>query len=208
MGKQGIKKAEKLSSWARIEKMHAHKTMILLSMVGSTLIFLFLITAFSLSFFDGSSFAYIQFPKAFVVSSFLILLSSYFLSKTLAYYNSDNILSLNKALGITLLFGVAFALSQFIGWKELNLAGIYFSGERSGAYLYVISGIHLAHLLGGLIFLGFLFSKTRRASKDPVETLIYLTTPYEKIRLEMISLWWHFMDALWIFLFFWFLFTF
>ncbi|MFZ6664370.1 cytochrome c oxidase subunit 3 [Peijinzhouia sedimentorum] len=197
-----------LSRWQKVEKMHPHKMLIILSVVGSSLIFFFMILAFTLSMLEANRFNTIAFPKSFIVSAFTILLSSFMLARAMPAYLNDDLQEVKRSLAYTLILGLAFAASQFIGWQELDLAGIGFVGERSGAYIYVISGLHLVHLVGGLLFLGFLYLKVARKQSDPVASLIYLTTPYEKIRLEMLSIWWHFMDVLWLILFFYFLFTF
>lgn len=188
--------------------MHPHKMLIILSVVGSSLIFFFMILAFTVSMLEADRFNTIAFPKSFIVSAFAILLSSFMLARAMPAYLNDDLREVKRSLAYTLILGLAFAASQFIGWKELDLAGIGFVGERSGAYIYVISGLHLVHLVGGLLFLCFLYLKVARKQSDPVDSLIYLTTPYEKIRLEMLSIWWHFMDVLWLILFFYFLFTF
>ncbi|MGE0929540.1 cytochrome c oxidase subunit 3 [Peijinzhouia sedimentorum] len=197
-----------LSRWQKVEKMHPHKMLIILSVVGSSLIFFFMILAFTLSMLEADRFNTIAFPKSFIVSAFTILLSSFMLARAMPAYLNDDLQEVKRSLAYTLILGLAFAASQFIGWQELDLAGIGFVGERSGAYIYVISGLHLVHLVGGLFFLSFLYVKVARKQSDPVASLIYLTTPYEKIRLEMLSIWWHFMDVLWLILFFYFLFTF
>ena len=197
-----------LSRWQKVEKMHPHKMLIILSVVGSSLIFFFMILAFTVSMLEADRFNTIAFPKSFIVSAFAILLSSFMLARAMPAYLNDDLREVKRSLAHTLILGLAFAASQFIGWQELDLAGIGFVGERSGAYIYVISGLHLVHLVGGLLFLVFLYLKVSRKLSDPVASLIYLTTPYEKIRLEMLSIWWHFMDVLWLILFFYFLFTF
>jgi cytochrome c oxidase subunit 3 len=197
-----------LSRWQKVEKMHPHKMLIILSVVGSSLIFFFMILAFTLSMLEADRFNTISFPKSFIVSAFAILLSSFMLARAMPAYLNDDLREVKRSLAYTLILGLAFAASQFIGWQELDLAGVGFVGERSGAYIYVISGLHLVHLVGGLLFLGFLYANVSRKQSDPVASLIYLTTPYEKIKLEMLSIWWHFMDVLWLILFFYFLFTF
>ena len=56
-------------------------------------------------------------------------------------------------LGIALVLGFAFMISQYLGWVKLVGMGIYLVGNPSGSFLYVLTGLHLAHLLGGIIAL-------------------------------------------------------
>lgn len=75
----------------------------------------------------------------------------------------------------------------------------------SGAFLYVISGLHLAHLGGGLIFLLLFIFKTLRAAREPVNAMVFFTNPVESVRMEMIAKYWHYLGGLWIVLFLYFL---
>lgn len=193
---------------AKLEKIHPHLMLMYLAIIGSSLIFIFMIFAYTLSKPENTFFLNLQFPKAFSVSLVILLISSFSISKVLPAYESGNIDVLKKSLGITLILGIAFTVCQYIGWYELYLSGVYLSGEASGAYLYVISGMHAFHLALGIIFLSTTFFKVMGIARDPVKTLIMETNPYQKIKLTMLAIYWHYLDVLWIFLFFYFLFSF
>ena len=143
-------------------------------------------------------------PKAFTCSTFILLISGFISTKLEKFYNQDDIPKLNYALGIILILGVCFSVSQYIGWLELQESGIYFAGKASGSFLYVLTGLHVVHLLGGLLFLTYLFAQTMWVVKDPIRNLIMVTNPYQKIKLQIFVIYWQFLDALWIFLFFYF----
>lgn len=193
--------------WEQIEKMHPHKTLIILSVFGSSLIFLFMLIAFTASIWDSRAMIDFRMPRAFTVSAFLLLVSSFFLMKAHAAYTQDRMNDLVKGLNFTLIFGLSFAISQFIGWWELDLTGIKLSGALAGSYIYVLSGLHFTHLIGGLIFLYVMHRKALSVKEDPVASFIFFANPYERVRLDMLSIWWHFMDILWLVLFFYFLFV-
>ncbi len=193
---------------AKLEKIHPHLMLIYLTIIGSSLIFLFIILAYTINKADSGFFLNIQFPKSFSVSLVVLLISSFSLSKAIPAYENGNIDVLKKSLGITLILGVLFTICQYIGWYELNKAGVYLTGEASGAYLYVISGMHALHLAFGIAFLSTTYFKVMGISKDPVRTLIMETNPYHKIKLKMLSVYWHYLDVMWVFLFFYFLFSF
>ncbi|MDQ3392852.1 MAG: cytochrome C oxidase subunit III [Bacteroidota bacterium] len=206
--RKNIKKQAQETTFQKIEKLHPHKLFLYLAILGSSLIFTFMLIAYTTSRPDFLILQNFYFPKAFTVSTFVLMVSSYTISKIIRFYKSDEIKQLRNYLGYTLILGLAFSISQYIGWRQLETSGIYLSGDPSGAYLYVISGFHLIHLLGGLGFLGYFFVKSIYVAKDPIKSLIMVTNPCEKLRLEMLSTYWHFMDALWVVLFFYFLFTF
>nr|WKN39123.1 cytochrome c oxidase subunit 3 [Tunicatimonas sp. TK19036] len=205
---KNTEKTERATAIARLEKLHPHKTILYLAIFGSSLVFLFMILSYTASQHDADVFINFKFPKAFIVSLVLLLFSSYAISKVLPAFLKDDLKLARHSLGITLLLGVAFTISQYIGWSELYHSGIYLSGKASGAYLYVISGLHVLHLAAGLVFLTVVYTRLSSVSRDPVKTLILVTNPYQRIRLEMLTVYWHFVDALWLLLFFYFLFSF
>ena len=204
---KNTKKAAQQTVIGRLERLHPHKTMLYLAIFGSCLLFGFLIAAYTLKT-DANTFIDFRFPKAFIVSLFLLLLSSFSISKALTAFREDNMVNLKHTLGITLALGLSFTISQYVGWYELNQSNIYLSGEVSGSYLYVISGLHVLHLAAGLVFLTMMYTQVSNVSRDPVRQLMMVTNPYQRIKLEMLTVYWHFIDALWVVLFFYFLFSF
>lgn len=204
---KNTKKETQRTVIGRLEKLHPHKTLLYLTIFASCLLFGFLIVAYAVKT-DTETYIDFKFPKAFIVSLVLLLFSSYSISKALGAFREDDMKALKHSLGATLLLGLAFTISQYVGWYELNQSNIYLSGEVSGSYLYVISGLHVLHLAIGLIFLTMTYTQISNIARDPVRRLIMVTNPYQRIKLEMLTTYWHFVDALWVILFFYFLFSF
>ena len=195
-------------AFRKMEQMHPHEVLVYVSLIGSAVIFLFTIIAFTISKPIQAEFLKFEFPKSFIVSTFILLLSSYSITRVLPAYLQDDLDDLKKWLGITFLLALAFASFQVAGWKELQSHNILFTGERSGAYLYVISGLHVIHMLGMMGFLLYLLLEAHQTSKDVVKHLVYSTNPYQKVKFKLLSNCWHFIDAVWILIFFYFLFSF
>jgi len=63
------------------------------------------------------------------------------------------------------------------------------------------------HLLAGLLFLVSIWRRIGKASKDPIKSLITATTPYQQVRITMLVSFWHYLDVVWVVMFFFFLFT-
>ncbi len=185
----------------RIEKQHPYETLLYLAMLGSGIIFLFL----SLSFlFSGREYLQglnEQVPFAFLISTFLLVLSGYTAVKMRLYYQEENIIKLNRALQATFTLGLLFMVFQVLGWKELTDKGINFTGIPSGSFLYVLSGIHVLHLLGAMTFAAILLVELRKTQQDVVRRLVWSTNPYEKLRIRLFTVYWQFMDAVWLILF-------
>ncbi len=196
------------TTFSKIEKLHPYKMLLYLAMIGSSLIFLFMILGHLTGKLHKDSYISFDFPKAFVVSLVLLLLSSFAMSKVLPAFLKDDMKTLKWYLGVTLFLGISFTLSQYVGWYELKNSGIHFSGKAAGSYLYVITGLHVLHLAGGLVFLTLVYTQISRVARDPVKVLIMVTNPYERMRLEMLTTYWHFIDTAWVILFFYFLFSF
>ena len=84
---------------------------------------------------------------------------------------------------------------QLWGFKEMSQAGISLAsnGEGvSGSFIYVISGIHILHMLGGVIALVIVFLVVNFRKNTKV---------YSSNGLEILGTYWHFVDVLWIYLF-------
>jgi cytochrome c oxidase subunit 3 len=185
----------------KLENLHPYETLLYLGMISSGLIFLFLVAAFlysGLSQLEGLNH---RMPNAFLVSTFMLVLSGYTATKMRLFYQEENIPKLESSLRNTFILGVIFTLLQFAGWKELDSMGINFTGIPSGSFLYLLSGIHIFHLLGAMVFALILLVQLRKTQEDGVRKLVLITNPYEKMRIRLFTVYWHFMDAIWLILF-------
>jgi cytochrome c oxidase subunit 3 len=185
----------------RIEDMHPYETLLYLGMFGSGLIFLFLTVAFLFSGLDQLGGMNKIIPVSFLISTFLLVSSGYTATRIRIYFQEENAEKVIRALGITLLLGLLFTGLQITGWKELQTMGIDFQGIPSGSFLYVLSGIHVFHLLGAMIFAVILWAQLRNRKNDEVKRLILFTNPFEKMRLRLFTVYWQFMDGIWLILF-------
>lgn len=197
---------KQLSAFRQMERMHPIRMLLYLSMVGIGVLFLILLIAFMRT--GGFDANLVQFPKFFSVSTVLLLLSSYTISRVPAIYKKDKLKKMSRYLGYTLVLGLLFIGAQLLGWREMQAAGVTFSGRASGTYLYLISALHILHLVGGIIFLAFLFFKTAHMATDSVRTLIFIRDPYRQLQLTMMGSYWHFLDFMWLGLYLAFLFMF
>jgi cytochrome c oxidase subunit 3 len=185
----------------KLENFHPYETLLYLAMVSSGLIFLFLVVAFLYSGLNQLEGLNHRMPIAFLISTFMLVLSGYTATKMRLHYQEENIPKLEASLRNTFVLGVAFTILQFAGWKELTDMGINFTGIPSGSFLYLLSGIHIFHLLGAMIFALMLLIQLRRTQEDGIRKLILVTNPYEKMRIRLFTVYWHFMDAIWLILF-------
>ena len=135
-----------------------------------------------------------ELPSAFINSTIAILLSSTVLWWAVSQIKKGNLGGLKLGLALTLLLGLAFAVLQVQGWKQLVNEEIYFAGAGSnpaGSWVYAISLFHLAHLAGGIIALLVTLFKSLRGA--------YSSEDYHGVTL--LSIYWHFVDLLWVYLY-------
>jgi cytochrome c oxidase subunit III len=198
----------KLMDFSRIEKFHPYKTFLFFALLGSTVVFMSITFLYLLSLSKTLPLANFKLPKPFFLSTLLLLFSSFSISKSVNAYKQDSFNTLLSSLGITLVLGLAFAVSQILGWKKLVDSGFFLQTHARVSYLYLISGIHFLHIFIGLIFLSVITISAYFKSKDAVKSLLYFTNDYEQTKLELAIIFWHFVDFLWLGLFLIFLFTF
>jgi cytochrome c oxidase subunit 3 len=119
-------------------------------------------------------------------------------------YRKDNTKTYQQALLITIILTVVFLIAQYIGWQMLFAQKIFINSSNSASYLYVISGLHFAHVIAGLPFIILFLITAYRRMKEPVSVLVYFSDPEKRLKLKLLSMYWHFLDALWIYLIFFF----
>lgn len=191
-----------ISAFARIERVSPLMMLLYLSLLGITVLFGVLLAAYiHARTQNGLPTGLHAFPRPFSLSTIVLLVSSYTLSQATRLYRRDDLAALGRCLGATLLLGGIFAGLQVLGWRELLQQGVLFKGAASGTYVYLISALHVAHLLGGMLFLLALLLRTLHAERDAIRTLIFIRNPYHLRQLAMLAAFWHFIDALWVVLF-------
>ena len=133
--RRNIKKETRQLNLKHIEKIHPHKMLLYLFIFGSSLVFLFMILAYALNVTKITNYGNFPFPKAFIISSFIMMLSSHLITRLIPTFNEESMLKLRNYLGAIILLGLAFSVSQYIGWMELMEANIFLTGEATGTYL-------------------------------------------------------------------------
>lgn len=131
-------------------------------------------------------------PDIFYVSTVVILLSSVSLHSSYLSFKRGNTLLYRVLLVLTLILGLAFLVLQYQGWQALTAIGVELTTNPSGSFVYVISGVHAAHILGGIatLLLAIIHAFALR----------HKVTPARKLRFELTLTYWHFVDFLWVYL--------
>lgn len=134
-------------------------------------------------------------PRAVLISTTLILLSSATYQFSNSKLQSNQQQSAKKWLLATTVLGAMFISSQLLAWLELVRQGIYVKGNPYAGFFYILTFVHAAHVLGGIVLLGYIVLRTRNETANEGELLKRQT--FSKVA----GWYWHFMGGLWIVLF-------
>lgn len=140
---------------------------------------------------DQPNWSTFSIPKAFWYSTAVLLVSSLTIQMALKSFKDREMMRYRNLLTTTAVLGIGFMLLQWTGFREIWRTGITLHGSGAGQFLYVIAGLHVAHVLGGVIALLVMVT---RAFVSKVRS-------YDSVPVELMSTYWHFVDLLWIYLF-------
>lgn len=135
-----------------------------------------------------------QLPSAFTISVVLIVLSSITIILAKRALKSSNRSQTNLYLILTLLLGIGFIASQFIGFQQILELGYNFTGPTSNitmTFIYIIAFAHILHVAIGLICLLVVIYNHFKQKYNADNMLGF----------ELAATYWHFVDILWIYLF-------
>ncbi|GAB2597720.1 cytochrome c oxidase subunit 3 [Spirosoma areae] len=173
--------------------------MVWLGIASSVMVFTMLLVAYVIRQ-TGSGWVSVKLPNVFLISTLVILLSSFTLHIAVQAFRHERFANYRTNLATTLVLGTLFMLLQGWGWRQMFLAGVKLEGNPAGGFIYILSGIHLLHILIGLIFLGVALAEALRR-RPYVDSFVYSVNPPNRLRIRLITLYWHFVDILWLGLF-------
>lgn len=142
----------------------------------------------------------VKLPLLFLFNTVILLGSSRTMMLARKAYIEDNTLKYQHYLLRTMQLSLVFTLSQCVAWWLLFNDNILLSSSTTTAFLYVISFTHLAHVLVGLPFLYLFYRAAKKYMIDPVTVLVYFSDPEKRLKLRLLTIYWHFLDLLWIYL--------
>ena len=92
---------------------------------------------------------------------------------------------------MTVALGLLFLYGQWMAWRQLAARGFYVSTTPSSSFVYLLTGTHAVHLMGGVfaLLVAGVFALLRR----PAAT--------RSIVVDVSAWYWHFMAVLWVYIF-------
>ena len=172
-------------------KIHQHKFALWVGIGSIIMMFGALTSAYIVRRNSGNWFEF-KIPDIFLLNTAVIILSSVTIQLSYRAFVRGAEKQYKGFLIATFLLGIAFLVLQYKGWQALTAIGATFTANPSSSFMYVIPGLHAAHVLGGL---GALTMAMLHAFILP-----FKPTPRRKLRFELVVQYWHFVDVLWVYL--------
>lgn len=137
----------------------------------------------------------IAMPRILLLSTTFIVLSSAAIELARRKLRSGLKGSYKRWLLLTMALGVGFLGSQIVAWRQLVGQGVYVTSNPHSSFFYLLTATHGVHLLGGLLAIAYLLLRSGKRhvngqAQSPRQAVVSAATLY-----------WHFMDGLWIYLF-------
>ena len=173
----------------------AKKMMLWFGIISLIMSFAGLTSAFIVSSSREDWLSDFQLPNAFTISLILIIISSISIILAKRSLKKGKRSATTVYLLLTLALGLAFIVSQINGFNEIIALGYNFTGPTSNvtmSYIYVIAFVHIAHVVAGIICLLVVIINHFR-KKYSADNMLGV---------ELVATFWHFIDILWIYLFF------
>jgi cytochrome c oxidase subunit 3 len=178
----------------RVSKsIHPHKFVMWVAMGGIIMMFAGLTSAYIVKK-NQSSWLQFDLPMQFYYSTAVMVLSSISMFLSAKAIKAGKISQYKIMISITAMLGIVFILFQYLGFKDLQARNIAIVGPKSNSaasFLFVITFLHMMHVLGGVIALIVFWVKALRSNVGKSSLM----------SVEVLGTYWHFVGVLWIYLF-------
>jgi len=179
---------------SKTDREHARNTVLWLFLGSVTLLFASFTSAYIVRR-GGGNWLLFDLPSPFLQSTIVLLVSSLTIFIAQLAIKRDKQLIASLFLLVTLGLGIVFSFLQWKGWEQLVEQGIYLidnkTGNVSGSFFFVITAVHLAHLVSGILAVLFTSVKSLLGK--------YSAENYQGLRRT--AIYWHFLDFLWLYLY-------
>ena len=175
------------------QKIHPYKFTLWVAMGSIVMMFAALTSAYIVKK-NQSNWLQFDLPRIFWYSTFTIIVSSITIHLAIKAFKAREMSRYRALITLTAILGILFIVMQWLGFQDLESRNIALIGAKSNSaasFLFVVTGFHMAHVLGGVIALLVIFI---RAYSVKVKN-------YSSLPIELVGTYWHFVDVLWIYLF-------
>lgn len=171
-------------------KIHPHKFTLWVAIGSIIMMFAGLTSAYIVKS-NQASWQTIVIPRIFWYSTAVILISSLTVQMSLRAFKDREMNRYRSLIAVTTALGILFIVLQYIGFSQLWDSGITLRGSGAGQFLYIITGLHVVHVLAGIVALIVML----------IKAFFGTSKSYSSVPVELASTYWHFVDILWLYLF-------
>jgi len=157
--------------------------------IVSILMFFMALAATFLVLRGGRNWVPVHIPTLMWINTVVLLASSATLEMARRELAQRRLSAYRKLWLLTTALGIGFLVGQIFAWRQLVAQGIYLANNTASSFFYIFTGLHALHLVGGVAALVFV------AKRNFNQAQVTRT-----VAAEVTSFYWHFMDALWLFL--------
>ncbi len=177
------------SSGATAVPQRAYVTGMVIALAGILMFFMAFVSAYIVrKDMPNSAWIPLQVPRILWLNTLVLIASSFTLARAHNRFTAKDEDGFRHWWATTTFLGILFVAGQIIAWRQLAAQGIFLASNPSSSFFYVFTGAHGLHLLGGILALLYVqFRVTRKVSRGTA--------------ISIVSMYWHFMDGLWVFLF-------
>ncbi|HXN25817.1 MAG TPA: heme-copper oxidase subunit III [Candidatus Acidoferrales bacterium] len=177
------------SSGASSVPQRAYVTGMFIGLAGILMFFMAFVSAYIVrKGMPASGWIPLQVPRLLWLNTLVLIASSFTLARAHSCFTAKDEDGFRHWWATTTILGTLFVAGQILAWRQLAAEGIFLASNPSSSFFYVFTGAHGLHLLGGILALLYVqFRATRKVARGTA--------------IEVVSMYWHFMDGLWVFLF-------
>jgi cytochrome c oxidase subunit 3 len=177
------------SSGATRVPQRAYITGMFIALAGILMFFMAFVSAYIVrKDMPNSAWIPLDVPRILWLNTLILIASSFTLARAHSRFTAKDDEGSRHWWATTTVLGILFVAGQIIAWRQLAAQGIFLASNPSSSFFYVFTGAHGLHLLGGILALLYVqFRATRKVTRGTA--------------IEVVSMYWHFMDGLWVFLF-------
>lgn len=180
---------------------HPQKFALWIAMASMSMFFAALTSALLVKKGDFRSWENFRLPDVFLFSTVTVILVSVCIHAALISYKKAKFALFRWLMLASFALGCLFLGLQLTGWNVMINGGMTLRENLSGSFIYLITGAHGLHIIAGLVLMFLFLFQALKNRKDPIYELRDIINPKRQLHLELLVSYWHYVDALWVYLF-------
>jgi cytochrome c oxidase subunit 3 len=180
---------------------HPQKFALWIGMASMSMFFAALTSALLVKKGDYRSWENFRLPIIFLFSTISVIGVSVCIHMALISYRRAKFKIFRLLMSASFVLGCLFLTLQLAGWNVLQNGGMTLTQNLSGSFIYVITSAHAIHIIVGLVVMLVFLLNAIKNRKDPIYELRDIINPKRQLNLELLVSYWHYVDAVWVYLY-------